>query len=96
MVKIQQKNQQWLKLQCKLNLYNIFFLKHFFYRRCTKEFIGIDISKCSNIIKFCEIWYHRPEEEINEKKFPDMEEKSIIFVVNISDIIPSTKKDVKI
>jgi hypothetical protein len=45
-------------------------------------------------LKFCEIWYHRPEEEINQQKFPDMDEKTNVFLVNISDIIPKTKQEV--
>eukprot|EP01080_Neovahlkampfia_damariscottae_P008293 gene8293-117_t len=62
-------------------------------KRCTKEFIGVEISNSTNMIKFGEIWYHRPEQEVKEQKIPEMEEKTIIFVVNIAEVIPSTKKD---
>ncbi len=57
--------------------------------RCGKEFCGVDLSDCKSWIKFMEIWYHRPAETIEERSFPEMEERTTIFIPDVWNAVPS-------
>lgn len=62
------------------------------YSRTTKDFCGIDLSKCTKWIKFIEIWYHRPAETIQGNQYPEMDERTVIFIPDVWNIIPTREE----
>jgi hypothetical protein len=57
--------------------------------RTTRDFIGLDLSACTRWIKFLEIWYYRSAEQIQGVTYPEMQERTVIFIPSVWDIIPS-------
>jgi hypothetical protein len=60
--------------------------------RCAKEFVGVDLNKCTKWIKFLEIWYHRPAEVIDDRHYPEMEERTIIYVPDVWNALPNQEQ----
>ncbi|KAL0476599.1 hypothetical protein AKO1_006043 [Acrasis kona] len=66
--------------------------------RCAKDFVSIDLSKgdTTKWIKFIEINYHRPAEVYNGRNYPEMDERTFIYIPDtwncltaLNDLVPS-------